>query len=793
MNQHYKRFSVAPISAAVFAVLAGAGFQVQAQEDAYMLEEVIITAQKREESLQDVPISVSAVGGEKLAEAGIEKIADLVAYVPNIHMTESGLTTEMRVRGIGTGNNPGFEQSVGQYIDGIYYGRAQLIRVPFLDLERVEVLRGPQGILFGKNSIAGALNMTSAKPTEDFEAEIGVAYEPRYNQRELNLMVSGPLTDSLRGRIAYRANKEDGYVDNTFLDKDGPDRDEEAIRVTLGWDVNDDLEMTFKAERDTFDVRGRQIEIVQDDPNTTAHPLFGGRTYSEIGQVFYGAPGFEDNLDFDRQSNTEDSSENEVYNYTVTANYGLGGNTLTLVSGWTGYEFDEVCDCDFIPINFFYAPIGEEYDQFSQEIRLTSPGGETVDWIAGIFYQKSELETEGALIWPTDSPGNQVLGANSTYGGTAAQRTNDQESEAWAVFAQATWNISEQWRVSLGARYTEEDKEAERNVTIVDVTTGDPLTMADVNTGVYSAGVGLITVPYLALWSSQLGFANHALEGKRSESAFTPTVNVQYDLTPDVMLYASASTGFKSGGFDTRANTDASFEFEEEEATSYEVGAKTAFADGAAELNIAYYYTEYDNLQTSQFDGKVGFTVGNAKESVVQGLELDGRWLLTEGLTLSYAMSYLDFEYKDFRNGNCYQGQVPDGDVVDGVALCDYTGKSGGYAPKKTGNLGLDYIYQLNDAVDLRATLDLQYMDNHNVHTNLDPQYNIDAYTTVNFRIGLSADNWKLALLGKNLTDEDVLTFAADVPLSGSIFGARSRYGFVKPPRTVAVEASYSF
>jgi iron complex outermembrane recepter protein len=788
---HYQRNCLAAAVSMASSVLALSSYA--ADNEGFVLEEIIVTSQKRVESLQDVPISVSAIGGEKLAEAGIEKIADLTSFVPNLHMTESGLTTEIRVRGIGTGNNPGFEQSVGQYIDGIYYGRSQLIRAPFLDLERVEVLRGPQAILFGKNSIAGALNMTSAKPTDEFTASIGVAYEPEYHQREFNLMVSGALTDNLRGRVAYRANKEDGYVENTFLDTDEPNRDEQALRLTLAWDVSDDLEVTVKAERNTFDTKGRQVEIVRDDPNTTAHPLFGGRTYSQIGQIFYGAPGFESDQDFKRQSNTQDFSDNELYNYTVTADYQWGENTLTSISGWTGYEFDEVCDCDFTPINFFYTPIEENYDQFSQELRLTSPRGQTVEWIGGLFYQKSELETDGQLLWPNDSPGNSVLGANSTFGGTASERTNNQQTDAWAIFAQATWNVSDELRLTLGARYTEEDKEADRTLTVIDVDTGSPLTAADLNPAVFISGVGLVPVPYLTLWRAQLGIENHAVSGETSESAFTPTVNVQYDITSDIMLYASASEGFKSGGFDTRANTDASFEFDKEEATSYEIGAKTTLADGAAELNFALYYTEYENLQTSQFDGKVGFTVGNAKETVVQGFEVDGRWLLLDGLTLNYALSYLDFEYKDYTNGNCYQNQTPDGVVVNNIRRCDYTGETGGYAPKKTANIGLDYIYALVGDLELRSTLDMQYVDNHNVHTNLDPQYDIDAYTTVNLRIGLSTESWNVALLGKNLTDEDVLTFVGDAPLSGSSFGTQSRYGFVKPPRTVALEASYNF
>ncbi|BFM15649.1 TonB-dependent receptor [Maricurvus nonylphenolicus] len=763
-----KKFSSTktPLALTIAALMS----QTSVASDGIMLEEIIVTAQKRVESLQDVPISVAAVGGEKLAEAGINKVADLTAYVPNIHMTETGLSTQLRVRGIGSGNNAGFEQSVGQYIDGIYYGRAQLIRAPFLDLERVEILRGPQGILFGKNSIAGALNMTTAKPTEEFEGEIRASYEPEYGVRELTGVISGALTDDLRARLAYRTYKEDGYIENTFTDKDEPNRDEEAVRLTLAWDVNDDLELMLKAERDTFDVKGRQIEIIQDSAAFKVG-AFGdftgtGFNYSDIMENILGQPGFDSDLDYKRQANTEDSSDNEIYNYTLTANYTWGENTLTLVSGWTGYEYDDICDCDYISTNFFYVPSFEEYDQFSQEVRLVSPGGETVDWIVGAFYQSSDLKTGTELLWPGDS-------ASGTFANQSNLRRNAQETDTWAVFAQATWNITDVTRLTVGARYTEEDKEGTRTATIV---------ASDNKTEITDATI-------LTNWRVRLGTENHDLEGNRSESAFTPTINIQHDLNPDTMIYASASTGFKAGGFDSRANTDASFEFEEEKATTYEIGIKTTFADGAAELNAAYFYTEYDDLQVSQFDGAVGFTVGNAKETVVQGIELDGRWALAEGLVMRYAFAYLDHEYKDYDNGNCYNNQSdPDGD-----GLCDYTGKSGGYAPKKTGNLGFDYNLMLTDSLELRSSIDAQYVDNHNVHTNLDPQYDIDAYTTVDARIEIESEQWSLALLGKNLTDEEIITFAGNAPLSGRNFGTDTFYGFVKRPRTVAVEAAYRF
>ena len=197
------------------------------------LEEIVVTARKRTENLQDVPVSVNAITGMKLQDAGISKIEDLSTYVPNLTLSETGISTNIYIRGIGSGINQGFEQSVGMYIDGIYYGRSQLSRAPFLDLERVEVLRGPQGVLFGKNSIAGAISMITAKPTDEFESSVSVLYEPKLNEKELRLMLSGSITDTLNARLAYMSRDVDGYIENATLDQDEPIREEETIRTTF--------------------------------------------------------------------------------------------------------------------------------------------------------------------------------------------------------------------------------------------------------------------------------------------------------------------------------------------------------------------------------------------------------------------------------------------------------------------------------------------------------------------------------------------------------------------------------
>lgn len=658
-----------------------------------------------------------------------------------------------------------------------------MLRLPFLDLERVEVLRGPQSILFGKNSIAGALNMVTAKPTDDLEGRISGSYSPDGEITEFTGVVSGPLTDTLSGRLVARKYDEDGWMDNSFLNVDELERDELAVRGSLRWDATENLTVDFKAEYNEFETTGRQIEIVQDDPALEDGPIPGANFSQILGILGYPEAITETRQNNERQMDTGDSSDNEVYNYTLNLNYALGDLTLTAISGWVGYEFSDLCDCDFVAAPIFDVPMDEEYDQFSQEIRLVSPGGETVDWIAGVFYQESDLEYADRIRVFEDSVlGLLSGGALQPILGQNAARTYNADSELWAAFGQATWNINDRLRLTLGARYTSEDKEADREINITDESTGD-ITENPVAPLLFDA--------VFAIQSEQT--SGHSLTGDRSEEVFTPLIKLQWDLSEDVMLYAAWSTGTKSGGFDARANTVGSWEFEDEEATSYEVGAKSLFLDGALELNLAAYLTDYDDLQVSQFDGTLGFTVGNASETRVMGLEADGRWAITDNLIASYALAYLDHEYKDYPNGNCYNRQVPDGDVVNGVQLCDYTGNSGQYTPEWTGTFNLTHTHPLNSNLDVITAFDLSYAGEQNTHVNLDPQWEVDSITQINFRVGLYSESWDIALLAQNLTDEQQFTYVGNTPLSGSTFGTNTFYSFMSRPRTTYLQATYRF
>ncbi|MFT5082205.1 MAG: iron complex outermembrane receptor protein [Lentisphaeria bacterium] len=809
--------------------VAGHAFSQTTDSDGVRLEEIIVTSQKRAESLQDVPISVTTVSGEKLADAGIENLEDLTAYLPNIHFTESGISTQVRVRGIGSDNSQGFEQSVGMYIDGIYYGRAQLFRAPMMDMQRAELLRGPQSTLFGKNSIAGALNLTTAQPTDELEAKLSYSHEFENDQDEINAMVSGSITDNLRARIAVRTYEEQGYFKNTYKGIDEPNSNEDSARITLDWSATENLQFVLKAEKNTFETKGRAIEVTKDNavnegPNDDTNSTFA-EFLSLVSQ-----PGFEPELNYERQTDLDDFSDNEITHLTLSTNYYFDDYTLTLVTGQLEYNYTELCDCDFVAAEIIELEIFEEYKQFSQEIRITSPLGERFEWIGGLFYQDYDQTFQDDLNISADSLLGNVI---PTIADTTANRDFDQSSEAWAIFGQVTWNITDQLRLTLGARYTEESKKSTKTITIQDLDSdaviSDPVTgwsyLSDFRLESEAATVDFSTdedgIP-LPSFEQTLSNTGHNISGSRDESALTPLININYDITPDMMGYASITKGFKAGGFDPRSNsvgdfasvtTDTetnptqNFEFEEETALAVELGIKTSLADGRGELNIALYRTDYDDLQISQFDGAVGFNVGNAKETRVQGIELDGRWLLIDNLTASYGVSYLDFEYLDFKNGNCNQvtaltgsgeGTVDFGGRLDSEGqpiyeLCDYSGKRGAYTPEFTFNFGLNLYQALSDQLTLTGFIDAQHVDVHNVHVNLDPAGEIEAYTIINARIGIEGDNWAIGILGKNLLNEKVVTYSANVPLSEQRAQSNTQYSFVRRPMTVALEATLEF
>lgn len=806
---------------------------VTVQAGAYSLEEVVVTAQHREQSLQDVPVSVSAISGEKMKDAGINRMEDLQAYVPNLTVTESGMSTDIFIRGIGTGMNQGFEQSVGMYVDGIYYGRAQLARAPFLDLARAEVLRGPQNILHGKNSIAGAISLISADPTDDVEAMVSALYEPRFGEEVYDAMISGPVSDNVGARFSARFRSYDGYYDNLTLNRKEPVLKEATYRLKLAWDADEQTAVRLKLESGSFDSVGRRGEVIIDQPSTSSTFLFTGRTYGEILDRTY-VPLLIDVDNHDSVLNTTQDykrSSNGDFSYNDTRNVTLnidrlsgGGHQFTAITGYMAYKYDDLCDCDGTGAPLFRISLQEDYEQFSQELRWLSPVGNDWEFIGGLYLQHNELDFLDVLT--QDSPmvvellnaadlqdggargdidpnplaltqPEEIVGIGDAGNAVANLKTVREfysDSDVASGFLQATANLADSLRLTMGGRYTWERKKGGRKLDFTDLA-GNSQPIGEVDT--------VSAISFLA--------ERHDLSGKRTESQFSPLVNIQWDFSDIGMAYATATKGFKAGGFDARSNATpdneltprnpgaavpnqtslvGSFEYDEEEALSYELGVKSSLFDGAAELNIAAFYTEYSNLQVSLFEGGFGFKVGNAKEAVTQGVELDGRWQVTEFLTLGGALSLLDFEFTDFKRGQCRQGELPNAD--DGIS-CDYTGRSNQYVSDWSGTLVAGYQRPISKDLGFGISVDAVFSNDYNPSSNLDPEVDQDGFIMFNARVGVGAidRHWELSLVAKNLTNEKMIHYTIDTPVAKVIFGTTSHMGSTVAPRTMALQYSY--
>jgi iron complex outermembrane recepter protein len=788
------------LSATPLAICA----QEAASDD--ILEEIVVTAQKREESLRDVPLSVAAVSGDQLADAGVVRLDDLKAYVPNLQMTETGISNNIYIRGIGSGLNQGFEQSVSTYMDGIYRGRSHQSRIPFLDLARVEVLRGPQPILFGKNAVAGAVNLVAAQPTKDFEGSVRLSRDIELDETVANAVLSGPFTDNTGGRIALYHRHSDGYITNGTSGEKEPQRNEVAARIMLRSQLTDALDASLRVEGGKYDSDGRHIEILGETAITVGPLAPANLRYSQI--IGGNIPTFitqgrhpsalNNTIDHVRSSNG-DRSNTDNFETALTFNYQFASDvTMTAITGYSHYKLDELCDCDFVGATIFSAGIAEEYDQYSQELRFASAPGSAVSWIAGLFWQRYELDETDFLHVPTTSLVMSVLAQNPALGATPAQRAAaaslfsnaanprvfSQNSKLYSGFAQGTWKLNDRFSITAGGRLTKEDKDAYR---ITRLTYG-------------IGGPDLATVAPLPLrpligplFNSVLGIVTHAEFGNRAETNFAPLVNLQFRPSDDVMWYLSASRGYKSGGFDARSNKPVSargtFEFEDEKATTVELGLKASMG-GTADLNANIFFTDYKDLQTSAFDGAIGFNVGNGTAEV-KGAEIEGRWKPVRQLLLTGSLAYLDFEWKRYL-GQCYFDRLL---TAPTVPNCDYAGRTNQLAPKFTGFLSADYSWTLGGNLTLHTRADLVHSSKYLQSLNLDPVATQSAYTKLNARISLTgADElWEVAVVGRNLTNKTTVSYVGDTPLAFRLFNARSYYGFVDPPRAVALEVSARF
>ena len=734
-----------------------------------VLEEVIVTAQKRAENIQEVPISITAFSGEFLEENGIQRVSQVAHITPNFSIAGSTQPSNSRIqiRGIGAAGNNAIEPSVGVFIDGVYYPRPGSTIGLLKDISSFEVLRGPQGTLFGRNTVAGAMNITTRNPSQETEGAIELGYGA-YDLYEVGGSFNAALSDSVAGRIAFMYADRDGYGDNLLTGEEYGARDDLVVRGKLQFEVSDQLSVLVTADHAKINAEGIGSEVL----NATSNPVFEARN-----AALYGAsPVTDDSYDWKVNQVVNDDHEDEQSGVSVDINYEFANGTqlrsITAARTWEATYTD-----GDVNIARELVPGTTDYDNetLSQELQLTSPGGETVDWLAGVYYYEEEYDIDlvrdagEAFCAPTIAAiAGPQFGAICLAGPQEGATTNafTQELESLAVFGQATWNVNDALSTTLGLRWTDDEKD-----------------------GDYVAVVNNLAAGLFAANENAVGM-------ERNDSKTTWFGNVSWNASDDLMLFATASTAYKSGGFNSQSGGSVPLGdrriFSPEETTNYELGVKSTLLDGTMTANATLYRMDIDDFQDRAFDG-LSFVVLNAGEVRQQGIEVDINWVPIEPLRIVAGMGYLDSEYLSFRTAPGLPGGPPQ----------DLTGERRNFSPEWQTSLTADWTQPLGNGLQWFVGTSWSWLDEQNVGTssNNDPQAMQDAYSIVNARLGLrsAAGDWEIALFGNNLTEEDFCqtifdqAFGAPIGAVNPVNNTSVMRCNLSAPTTWALRGSYRF
>ena len=567
-------------------------------DDVRTMGSIVVTARRREESLKDVPVSVTAISDETLTTIGATELGDIQATAPNVVLHEGDAqNTVAYIRGVGQLDSLAFaDPGVGIYLDDVYLGRAQGSFLDVFDVERIEVLRGPQGTLYGRNTIGGAIKFVSKAPSEipEFTASATVG---EYNQTDFAAGVSGPIIgDKLLGKASVAYLKRDGYSTNSVDGGDDGDRNTVAWRGSLLAKPTDNFSFLLS------------VDGSNDTPDTSRTPA---RETSVFGLFPASADPFEVDADFNGLSDLS------VWGVSGKATWDLSEQlTLTSISAYREMSYDANLDLDATSAPLFGVFVFEEQNQFSQEIQATY-SSERLSLVGGVYYFDEEDVTESGIFGPAISFVSNSL--------------NDQTTEAIAVFGDVSYDVTDRLNVSVGLRVTEEDKAFARIQEFFDAST--PL------------------VPTLGE-----GFRITDVDTSKTFSNTSPRVSVSYDLSDDVTTYVSYGRGFKSGGFDGRSNSGFEAQpFAEEILSAWEAGLKGVTPDGSLYGSMAVFLNQYEDLQVSSFtesDGAFAAIFTNAAEAQIAGFELEGSWQAADSLRFDVALGYLDAEYGEFIGEN---------------------------------------------------------------------------------------------------------------------------------------------
>ncbi|GAB5412753.1 MAG: TonB-dependent receptor [Congregibacter sp.] len=756
------------------------------QAAAQALEEVVVTAQRREVGLQDSALSITAFSGQTLEEAQVFSTGDLAQQTAGISFTNpTPFDMELNIRGVMNTrlDAPSASRSVGIFFDEIVVGRMGLMNMDFYDLERVEILRGPQGVLLGKNVVGGAINIITAKP--EFETSGSLrAQAGNMGQQMLSGHYNMPINDKLAFRVAAQFRQNDGFASNQVTGRDLHNIDSTQFRASLLYSGDNDLDIRF-----TF-------EYMEDEGNGTCAIGEGGNPWSNARDrlgfndirkcapesVQYSAiPG--DSLQF---------YEREATNFTLRLEKGFANSTFVSITNWrdgdgasqysqTGLGPDapglleaygnalatgDIGTAVDLGLAFdFPVREAEDLSQFVQEFRLVSDFEDSkFDYIAGVYYQRDEVD-KNDLFWG-ETLVNSLLPTSFGSLNGESEWFNEATTESRAIFGQVGYQITDNLKATFGARWTED--EIDGSVRGVVRATGDkfnptdPIPLTPLSGTPDGAG-GIIPFPLGGGFSTPY-----------SESWDELTFNsiLEYTLSDDVLIYGSISQGYKSGGFqDTPSNTlGATVPYDPETVLSYELGLKSEFMNNRLRVNAALFSMDYEDLQVEfTNDQCLCNIVSNASDAKIRGLEIEANFAATDSLLVWFNGSFLDTEYENYV-----------------ISTGDFSGNQLQRTPDNQISTGFEYTATLGDWGDaLKFRLSYTWQDDMPwAHTNVSFE---DAYGLLDGRIGLAPENanWSVALWGRNLADEEARANVIEF-LGGDV-------SLYNPPRMYGVEFAYRF
>jgi iron complex outermembrane recepter protein len=814
------------------AIAAGSSWAQQAPPAANQpaLTEIIVTAQKREQNIQDVPISVIALSAQQLKEGGVTDIKNLQALTPGLTVTSttSENVTTARIRGIGTvGDNPGLESSVGVVIDGVYRPRNGVGFGDLGEIEQIEILEGPQGELFGKNNDAGVISIVTKRPSTTF----GVTAEAtggNYNDREINASVTGPLGDISAARFYAGYQRRDGFLNiNTGLGPNSDNRADNRNMYTMRGQylVTPSDAVSFLVIGDYSKRNESCCGAVQvaDGPfagiaNALASiPALGGRT----GTVAEASPPLSP---FNRQAYANYPLAQQIRDMGISGelDWDLGFAKLTSITAWRDNTIISGNDVDYTGIDILQQPGNEgnqtDFKQTSEELRLAGKNG-PLDWLVGGFFS-SEILTSNTAIYAGSAWDLYVGGLSSASVGTnppnfllipgftgqppgstfipgvsGEQDFYHQTSKSYAFFTNETYNITQGLDLTAGLRYTSEKKTAISNYVSPDggsgcgrlLTSGAALLPPTSPEYQFLLGYGCATLfnPF---------FAGKSTNQSLSEGNVSGTVKLSYRFSEDLMTYVSWANGYKAGGFNLARTTAVTgpqgaltpnfdTEFPRETVQSYEIGVKSMLADRTVRLNASIFDQKYTNFQLNTYTG-IQFVVSSIRKVESKGAEFDTSWATPlSGLSLSGGVTYA------FTNITEFGGSLPLFAPNLATSLSRLNNRLS-FAPLWSGVAAATYTVPLSSSLEFRANVNEKYNSSYNTGSDLDPRKLQGGYGLLNARLGVGSTDgkWTVEIWGANLANKGYYQVAFDAPIQYGQVDA-----FLADPRTFGITARTKF